>query len=267
MKKYLRLFLVSIQECTAYRGNTFLLILSTFFSLAMFLALWFTVYREGGIGEIEGYTLRETVTYLFGATVIRGILWARAQGEDVNDTIRHGDLAVHLTKPFSMNVYWFFHDLARRLVSGAIGVVLIALLWNLLREWMVSPVSLAALGVSVLFLLCGSLLYFFMFHLLALLSLWMTETIGLRFILAMILEVVAGGMIPLAFFPEPWFSLFSVLPFRFLLSVPLEVYLGHLTIGEAMGDLWGVGAWIIGLMILIHLIWKRGLVRYEAFGQ
>jgi ABC-2 type transport system permease protein len=73
-------------------------------------------------------------------------------------------------------------------------------------------------------------------------------------------------LLPLDLLPGPIARVAAWLPFRFTLSVPVEI----LTKPLVRGDLWqllgGQAAWTIGLVFVAVTVWNAGVRRFEAVG-
>ena len=78
--------------------------------------------------------------------------------------------------------------------------------------------------------------------------------------------VMSGYLVPLDLFPKAVQQIALVLPFRFLLSFPVELMLGKLTRGGALGLLGAQWAYVAAALLATNLVWRAGLRRYSAYG-
>jgi ABC-2 type transport system permease protein len=78
--------------------------------------------------------------------------------------------------------------------------------------------------------------------------------------------VLSGYLIPLDLFPAAVQRIALVLPFRFLLSFPVELALGRLSRAHALELLLAQAGYISIALIATHFVWRRGLRRYAAYG-
>jgi ABC-2 type transport system permease protein len=113
----------------------------------------------------------------------------------------------------------------------------------------------------------AALLQFFLFEGLSLLSFWVENTYGIRFTMRVIMEVVGGAIIPLSFFPQILEKTFMLLPFPFLIYVPMKIYLGKIPLEQVGLELFKEGGWIVVLAMLNLILWKRGIRQYVAMGD
>jgi ABC-2 type transport system permease protein len=93
------------------------------------------------------------------------------------------------------------------------------------------------------------------------------NTYGIRFTMRVIMEVVGGAIIPLSFFPQILEKIFMLLPFPFLIYIPMKIYLGKIALEQVGLELFKEGGWIVGLAMLNLILWKRGVKQYVAMGD
>jgi len=58
----------------------------------------------------------------------------------------------------------------------------------------------------------------------------------------------------------------QILPFRYTLAFPTEIFLGRLPPGEVAAGIGIQGAWIVGAYLLGHVLWRFGLKRFTGVG-
>ena len=57
-----------------------------------------------------------------------------------------------------------------------------------------------------------------------------------------------------------------VLPFRWAFGFPIEVIIGPISDGELAAGLAMQAAWLAALVVLIRVVWRRGVRRFAAVG-
>jgi len=103
-----------------------------------------------------------------------------------------------------------------------------------------------------------NLMYIFLFYTL--------NISGLNGIIYGIFMPLAGGIIPLPFFPEPFRSIAMLLPFAALQDIPLRVYNGHIY-GVELAQVLGLQVfWLIFLLVTGHLLMKHTLKKVVVQG-
>jgi ABC-2 type transport system permease protein len=76
----------------------------------------------------------------------------------------------------------------------------------------------------------------------------------------------SGFIVPLNFFPPPLQAVANALPFRALAQLPINVYLGKVTLSEMLPTLFGLLAWLLVLVILGRFTLARMVRRVTLAG-
>jgi len=265
--KCLLIFRLVFLERFAYRVNFVLEVAGGILSILIVIFLWLAVYRFSGRAELGSFTLPEMITYLLGGGVINSFLLTTAENPETSQSIQDGSLSNLLIQPISPYWVWFSRDLAGKAFLGLIGLAgyaLVALFFSGSLVFPVDPLRLVVFGFA---LASAVLLQFLTFESLNLLAFWIENTYGLRFSMRVIMEVAGGALIPLSFFPAMLQTLFSLLPFPYLIYFPMQIYLNKIETGLALSELGQTAAWIAGLAALNAFLWRAGLRRYTAMGD
>lgn len=251
---------VGLSEAVAYRGEFVIWMLTTNMPLVM-LALWTAVARDAPVGR---YGQAEFGAYFLLAMIVRlltgsWIVW------QLTYEIRQGALNQRLLRPLHPFINYAVRQAAaiplRVLMASPILIALLAWVGTAqlsprAHDWLLLlPALVGSWGLTIsLMLLIGSLALFWD-SALSLFDLWL----ALYF-------VFSGYTIPLELFPGLVQGVLTSLPFRFLLSFPVELCLGRLTPAQALHGL--ALQWTYLALTCGAALWtfRRGLARYSAFG-
>ena len=254
-------------EKMVYRVNLFLEILSGILYSLIVVFLWMAIYRSGGQGTIGGYTLGQMVTYLLGAGLINSFMLTTAENPETSQSIQDGTLSSLLLKPMNPYGIWLIRDMGSKMFLFLLGLAGYLVVLFLFGEYLVLFASPSHLVFFTLSLALAALLQFLLFEALSLLAFWVENTYGIRFTMRVIMEVVAGAIIPLSFFPQILQKIFFCLPFPFLIYLPMRIYLGKIPLGEVLVEFMKEIGWITGLGVTNLIIWKRGIRQYVSMGD
>lgn len=261
LRAYRALTSAWLSVAMVYRAEVVLWLLSFIFPLVM-LAAWLTVVAQ--VGPIGGFGRADFVSYYIAGTVVFRITqswlawqWARE--------IQSGDLSLKLIKPLhpfhqfvANQLGWKTFDLVV-LVPTMIAVVLF--LPGI--DYALDPLHLLAFAAS---LVVGVTVNTLMTSVFGVIAFWTTQSRYIAELWYGIGQFLSGFIAPLALFPSAIQSLAFVMPFRYIVSFPIEILMGRLDwMGMAQG--FGMGlAWVLANGMLFHLLWRRGIRRYEAVG-
>jgi len=101
---------------------------------------------------------------------------------------------------------------------------------------------------------------------LALSAFWITRVSAVNqgyYIAALFL---AGQVAPLALLPSPVRVAASILPFRWMISFPVELLMGRLTPVQALAGLTAQAGWLVLAFVLLRIVWRAGVKIYSAVG-
>ena len=254
-------------ERLVYRVNFFLEIVSGILSSLIVVFLWMAIYRYSGKDVIGGYSLAEMVTYLLGAGLINSFILTTAENPETSQSIQDGTLSTLLIQPINPYGIWFVRDLGSKAFYFLLGLTGYMVVFFFFRQYLLFSTGLGHLLFFMLSLMLAALLQFFLFEALSLLAFWVENTYGIRFTMRVIMEVVAGAIVPLSFFPQILQKVFLLLPFPFLIYLPMRIYLGKIPLDTIGFGLMKECVWIMGLAVLNMIIWKKGIRQYVAMGD
>lgn len=264
LRAYLLVAKHTWDEYVAYRLNFAMWRIRNVLQLLTTYFLWFIVMPTQG--SLLGYTRSMMLTYVLLSEFFSSIVLSSLTGE-VGDEINKGDLSNYLLKPINYFAYWFFRDIGDKLMNISFAIPELILFLIILRPPFFVQTNIFVLLTTVFVLLEAVMLYFFINFLLGLIGFWSSEVWAPRFILFMVLTFFSGGIFPLDILPKPIFTVFQLLPFTYLLFFPLKIYLGTLSLTQALGGIIISSIWIGILFISLQFVWRKGLRVYTAQGK
>ncbi|GAA2400309.1 ABC transporter permease [Nonomuraea africana] len=243
---------------TAYRFDTIFRLLVPAIQILMLIELWNAVY--GGRDVVAGMPPRATMlAYL---TVINIQTWVTRTiiHGDIPQRISEGGVATDLLRPMPF---------PGQMVAKQAGFTLGQLPIFAISLVLAMAVGLISLPVSFLYvpsLLLGCVVGTLVALLLGYVSFWTLETEGALWAYGMISAFFAGAYIPLDLLPDVVRPIFHALPFQAMGYTPVAIYTGLLG-GEAMWRALAVQVgWIVVLVPLAALVWRRAALRVTVQG-
>lgn len=254
------MFRVATAQLSAYRAEILIWILSATMPLVM-LALWDAV-AEGG--PVAGLNQGDMARYFTVTLVARQIMSAWLSWE-LNPLIRTGGLSPHLLRPLSPIWYYLVQHLTHIPLRALVLVPLVAalVLWRPEMGLQTEPSRLLAFSVACML---GFLLNFLSHVFFGALAFWTGQSQGLFMAWFGLWSLLGGYLMPLRLMPEWVGTLNAYLPFRAMLSVPIEIGAGLLPASEWLAALGHQCLWVLAFALIAIGTWQRGLRRYEAFG-
>ncbi|MBI5404846.1 MAG: ABC-2 family transporter protein [Candidatus Kerfeldbacteria bacterium] len=264
MRKYRAIFRTALQNSVTWRGAFWFYIGLNFLPLIGYYFLWTSIFQNRS--SAAGFSYDALLTYAVVAMIFSRITWVSPE-YGVMQNIREGTLAKYLVQPMSYFGYFWVSRLAFRTFALAITLPFTGLVVYLLRDHLLLPsAGWQWWGIAAAIPIAFCLQFLFGMTL-GLLSFWILEARYFQFFKETALAFLGGMVLPFSFFPDAAQRLFELLPFRFLASFPVEVYLGRIPVERVLPGLLIGLAWVAGLQIITSLMWRRGLRRFVAFGN
>jgi ABC-2 type transport system permease protein len=251
---------VHFAEAIAWRAEFLIWVLAYTLPLIM-LALWSAVAREAPVGR---FGEREFRAY-FLATLVYRMLAASWVVWDMNFQIRQGTIASRLLRPVHPLIQFAAQQAAavplRVILASPIAVA--AVLWVGAGAVTHDPVLLLSLPV----LLAGAwAMTFLVMCVIGSLSFYWESALGLFDLWLGFYFLFSGYLMPLELLPAPVRAVGDWLPFRYMLSFPVEVTIGLVGREQLLVGLAVQWAWVAALTVVAVAVWNSGVRRYSSFG-
>lgn len=251
---------IGFAEALAYRAEFLVWILAYTMPLIM-LALWVAVAKEAPVGRFD----EKAFQAYFLATLVTRLLTGAWVVWEMNQEVKQGTLSMRLLRPVHPLLSYFTDNvgaLPMRLliVLPILGGTVLWLGPGVLThdpvQLVIVPLTYAGAFVMTFALMAAiGALAFYWEQSLSVFDLYL----GLYF-------VFSGYIMPLELFPGWLRELAAWLPFRYMLSFPVENLLGLTDRAGSLRALamqWGYVALFVAALLGL---WRRGVRRYGAFG-
>jgi ABC-2 type transport system permease protein len=251
---------VGFADAVAYRAEFLVWILAYTMPVIM-LALWTAVAREAPVGRFDEAGFR---AYFLATLVVRllsgsWVVW------ELNMEVRQGTLQNRLLRP----VHPLLGYLAENLAALPLRVLIVlpiaigATLWLGVEAFSSDPRQLALVPLAVI---GAFLLTFAAMAAIGTLSLYWESSLAVFDLWLGTYTVLSGYVMPLELFPPSIARIVDVLPFRVMLAFPVETLLGLIPLERVLTDLSLQWAWIAVFTCATHVLWRRGMRRFAAYG-
>jgi ABC-2 type transport system permease protein len=251
---------IGVAETVAYRAEFLVWILTTTQPLVM-LGLWTRVAREA---PFAGYTSANFVAYFLASLIVRQLTstWVAWQ---LSEDIQSGAMAMRLLRPMHPFFGYAANHLAAIPFRSAIAlpVAVILLLSSGAGALSTDPLQLALVVPSIAL---GWLITFASMFAVGALAFYLTQTTALGTMYFGLYSLFSGYLLPLELLPRWITTIAAWLPFRFMLSAPVELLTHALTGAQVARLLGGQLAWTIAMLGITRSVWRLGIKRFEAAG-
>ncbi|ATC65879.1 hypothetical protein CMV30_19070 [Nibricoccus aquaticus] len=265
LTKYRHAFLVGLQSNLVYRWNFAIRAFFSLFHLIVVFILWNAAFH--GKTEIGGFNLAQTMTYFITLLVLQFFISAFSEDYQISEEIRNGLINQFLLKPINYYLYRFSIFVAARIVSGGLALLPILLAFPLLRDLLDFPTDTWRIAYAIPALIMSAFIQFTIAYCFGLLTFWFLE-IQSFIILSLAIETLLAGMVfPLDLLDARLFEISQYLPYYYQMYFPASIITGRATDqAEILRNLGIQFFWVVALLIIAQVLWKRGLRRHTAVG-
>ena len=260
MKKYFKIFKISLISYLEYRVN---FVLSFLFSLVPFsvsVLLWVAVARHS-----EFIKVKEVVSYYFVILIVKNITTTNSIIR-FSDDIRLGELNKYLLKPYNYCFYNLMADLPERIVFIVMNFIPLILIYTFLHNYINLDLSLIKVFFFIIFLILGYLINFFIDFLIGLYSFYFSKISSLYTSIKVLRSLSSGNIFPLLMLPAKIFFTLQILPFIYKSYITTMILLEKTSFDMILKNLFISVAWLSVLCLFSAILWKSGMKRYSAYG-
>ena len=250
----------SLFSYMAGRGFFWALALGWMMGPLVYLFVWTTAAGQGTTG---GFGRDDFVFYYLCLILINQFTYP-VSNWTVGDVVRSGGFSTWLLRPVPAIYEAIGTDIATKMVCMPFSLA-VTLVLGVVLQPSLTP-SWPAVLTFIVALLLAQALRFALAYVLALLALWSNRADALLRLNDTLLFLLAGQVAPTALLPGVLQPIAMVLPYRYMIGFPIELLMGRLGRAEMLAGFgWQVG-WLLAVVALHQLVWRRGLRYYTAVG-
>ena len=258
--KKIRAMKITLKNMKAYLINfLFEMISFPVYALVMYF-LWKAIIANSSISiSLTGIT-----TYYILGYAISSITTERRVATEMSRSIRTGDIVKVISRPMSYLKYAFWRRFGTFLFFSALYTITLVII-NFFFKLRVtlSPWIILLFSIS---LILAVIMNYLLFFIIGITSFWTTENWGVINAFRSIIGFLSGSWIPLTLLTGGLKQASLILPFKYLLFVPISILQGKLTIPEIIKGFAIMTLWIFIFYLIAKVLWKKGEKRLSGFG-
>ena len=213
--------------------------------------------------QVLGDTASKTILpYYAIVLMLNGLLPFRALIRLIGDMVTKGDVVLVLTRPFVLWQLLLGRSLARGVGTLLLGVPVIGVVFILSGVGAGLLIWLKFIIVALL----GFMMQFLFFYGIGLTAFWTDRTWGQTLLGDWLVQVFGGGLVPLFVLPNWTQDILSRLPFAAMLYEPATILLFPEGTNAFLTLVGKQAAWLAVMIVLVNILWRRGIKRYQGYG-
>ena len=253
---------VGVLEITAFRLRPLMMLCAYPVIMLANYCVYSAIFRN--TETVAGYTVGEAITYMGVAWLLRSAFKTNTD-RLIGNRVRSGDIALDLMRPIYYPALVFWQGLGRSMARALfISVPLVAFSVTILdtsaprdfRSWAFFAISVAI----------GYLMVFSIDLLVGVAAFFVEYNVEFSWTVDMTVRLLAGLIIPIDFFPEAVASVLLYSPFKYIYFFPIQIYLGRISAEEIVPALLLGTLWLIGMLLLGHVLYTIGARRLTIHG-
>lgn len=253
MGAYLSFAQKRFKSTSAYRFDNYMSILWSLFNIFIYMAIYRMMF--GVNTTYDGITLN-MITTNFVLTFVIG----NAMSMDdffINHKIQDGSIANEFLRPVNLKL---------RILAENIGETLYCFVFqcipNIIIVFMVYqfelPQSLLSFVLFIVSLILGYLILWSMSFIVQMSSFFIINVWSVSTIKDVFINVLAGVYLPVWFFPDWLKTIIAFTPFDSIFYLPIEFYFGRLNQSQILFSFAKQIFWIVVLMLIGELLYRKG---------
>ncbi|MDF1489576.1 ABC transporter permease [Tessaracoccus caeni] len=251
----------AVKTSWAYRIDLVTAVTGLFIQVWLLTAVWRAVY--GGAGEVRGVEQSQAVSYAVLAACLQVALmpW---EFSGLDRRVRTGQVGVDMMRPLGLVGQVFAQNVGTLLARLPIAVI--GIVWAVLIGALSLPPRLDGVGLWLLATVLGATITLLMNLLMSMACFWSLEIGGYRMLYRLGSGLLSGALIPLWFMPGWLAGALDWLPFRAQMFTPLSIYFGSTTGPAAWLAIGAQAGWIVVIVVLLRVVWRRAERKVVIFG-
>ncbi len=229
MSKYFSLFKIRMIYGLQYRAAA-LAGISTQFAWGFMEILAFSAfYKENA--QAFPMEFSQVTTYLWLQQAFLALFMTWFLDNKIFSDITSGNIAYELVRPMDLYNRWFTQNIANRISKTALRCAPILIVAFVLPSpiGLGLPKSIWHFLFFMLALVLGSFVVIAFSMIVYILVFYTMSSTGVRIIFTILADFLAGGVVPIPFFPENIRKVVEWLPFAAMQNTPFRIYSGNIT--------------------------------------
>lgn len=250
MRKYFSFFRIRFLAGLQYRAAAWAGIATQFAWGGMSILMYRAFYQSGQNAFPMEFSQLSSYIWMQQAFLAMFMVWF--YDNEIFDHITSGSIAYELCRPCDLYSMWFVKNMAIRLSRVVLRCAPILLVAALLPApyGVTLPASLEAALLFPISMLLGFLVMVAFSMLVYISAFYTISPNGVRILVTSVLEFLAGGVLPIPFFPDWLRPVMYALPFASMQNTPYLIYVGHFAAGDALGGMVMQLFWVIALVLM-----------------
>lgn len=264
MQKYWSIIKNEIQRQFVHRVSISVYAFGNIAELIALVIIWSVVYKN--VEVVKGYGANEMISYVVFAWFFSFLTTNYAFEINVARDIHMGTLSNLLVKPQSYLRYMVAVATGRIFIALLIVIAQGILVVLIFRERLIFSLDFSIIVLILAMLVATYFVNLFLAIIFGFFAFWTTEISGIYSALKVFSKFMSGTFFPISLLPVFLIKTSYFLPFVYTIYIPVQLYLGKISFAEGLRGLAIEILWLVILYVIIKVVWRFGLRKYESVG-
>lgn len=261
---YFALTRAGIMEELQFRLGTIVTIIGNVIYLVIIYFLWKAIYASSPSDTVNGMTFSDTMIYLVLASALFAamemyVTWYLGRG------VQNGNIILDILKPIKYEKYIFLLFSGNTIIS-----ILLTLLPTCVIVYFISGRGFA-LSYNLIFfaiaIVLGTIVNYYINFIVGTICFYTESVWGINIMKEVVVMLLSGATIPLAFFPEGFRNVVLKMPFQAIYNTPLTLLIRNdMALQERFTMLLTQLFWAVIMCILSRIFFKISIKRITVNG-
>lgn len=264
IKKYTSLTRSGILDTMQFRLALYMTVVGNMVYLLIIYNLWKAIFATVETSTINGMTFRETMIYLVFASALANFMetWLVF---GMGRNIQTGQIALDLLKPMRFQTFLFFNGSGEQVVKFLTTFLPTAVVVFIVKKGSIH------LGINLIFfvvsVVLSVLVNFYINFFVGTICLYTQSVWGINIMKDVLVALLSGATIPIAFFPETARRIVMFLPFQAICNTPLNLLIhADLSYADRFEALALQLFWVVALCVLSGLFFNKSVKQITVNG-
>lgn len=262
--KYFSLLRIGILEELQFRINATVKLFGNIIYLIIIYFLWKSIFKSSPTDIVNGMTFSDTMIYLVLASALFSTMEMYVTWH-MGRSIQSGDIVLFFLRPMGYTTYNLLVFTGKTLVS-----IFVSLIPTMIIIYLITSGGFA-LSFNLLFfsiaLFIGMILNFFINFFVGIICFYTESIWGINIMKEVIVMLLSGASIPLAFFPDRLLYVVNRLPFQAIYNTPLTLLIDNsLSVSQRLNMIGIQLFWVLILIMISQIFLKISIKRITING-
>ncbi|MDO5573998.1 MAG: ABC-2 family transporter protein [bacterium] len=220
LKRYLALTRIGIMEGLQFRVGPFVLFFGNLIYLVIIYFLWKAIYASSPTEIVNGMSFYDTMIYLVLASALFSamemfVTWWMGR------SVQTGKIVLDILKPMPYDRYMFFYFSGNTVVNFCLTLLpTLIIVYFVTHGGFALSWNLLFFAAAVIF---GTIINYQINFIVGTICFYTESVWGINIMKEVVVMLLSGATIPLAFFPEAAQRVMYMLPFQAIYNTPLTL--------------------------------------------